>query len=64
MAKTTLTVPANGGPIQAVSTIQSIPYRSHGHRDGEHGRAALTIDRVIWHPMKENESGVKMISLI
>ncbi|XP_012680301.2 rac GTPase-activating protein 1 [Clupea harengus] len=33
VAKTTLTVPANGGPIQAVSTIQSIPYRSHGHRD-------------------------------
>ncbi|XP_063071062.1 rac GTPase-activating protein 1-like isoform X1 [Engraulis encrasicolus] len=32
VAKTTVTVPADGGPIQAVSTIQSVPYRSHGNR--------------------------------
>ncbi|KAL2090992.1 hypothetical protein ACEWY4_013255 [Coilia grayii] len=32
VAKTTVTVPADGGPIQAVSTIQAVPYRSHGNR--------------------------------
>lgn len=36
VAKTTLTVPADGGPIQAVSTIQAIPYRVHGTRNAVH----------------------------
>uniref|UniRef100_A0A8C8F6E4 Rac GTPase-activating protein 1 n=1 Tax=Oncorhynchus tshawytscha TaxID=74940 RepID=A0A8C8F6E4_ONCTS len=32
VAKTTVTVPANGGPIEAVSTIESVPYWTRSRR--------------------------------
>uniref|UniRef100_A0A8C8F801 Rac GTPase-activating protein 1 n=1 Tax=Oncorhynchus tshawytscha TaxID=74940 RepID=A0A8C8F801_ONCTS len=35
VAKTTVTVPANGGPIEAVSTIESVPYWTRSRRKTE-----------------------------
>lgn len=32
MAKTTVMVPANGGPIEAVSTIETVPYWTRSRR--------------------------------
>lgn len=32
MTKTTVTVPANGGPVEAVSTIESVPYWTRSRR--------------------------------
>ncbi|KAM4702187.1 rac GTPase-activating protein 1 [Discoglossus pictus] len=35
VAKTTLTVPSDGGPIEAVSTIEAVPYYTRSHRTGQ-----------------------------
>lgn len=32
MTKTTVTVPANGGPVEAVSTIETVPYWTRSRR--------------------------------
>lgn len=32
MAKTTVTVPADGGPIEAVTTVEAVPYWTRSRR--------------------------------
>lgn len=32
MAKTTVSVPANGGPVEAVATIETVPYWTRSRR--------------------------------
>lgn len=32
MTRTTVTVPVNGGPVEAVSTIESVPYWTRSRR--------------------------------
>lgn len=32
MAKTTVTVPAGGGPIEAVTTVEAVPYWTRSRR--------------------------------
>ncbi len=32
VTKTTVTVPANGGPVEAVSTIETVPYWTRSRR--------------------------------
>uniref|UniRef100_A0A671THA3 Rac GTPase-activating protein 1 n=1 Tax=Sparus aurata TaxID=8175 RepID=A0A671THA3_SPAAU len=35
VAKTTITMPANGGPVKAVSTIETVPYWTRNRQSGE-----------------------------
>lgn len=35
VAKTTITVPANGGRVEAVSTVQAVPYYTRSRKTGE-----------------------------
>lgn len=46
MAKTTVTVPANGGPIEAVSTIESVPYWTRSRRKTGNSSYSFTVDFV------------------
>lgn len=43
MAKTTVTVPANGGPIEAVSTIESVPYWTRSRRKTGNSSYSFTV---------------------
>lgn len=46
MAKTTVTVPANGGPIEAVSTIESVPYWTRSRRKTGKNFYSFTVDLI------------------
>lgn len=35
VAKTTITVPVNGGAVEAVSTIEAVPYWTRSRKSGE-----------------------------
>lgn len=35
MAKTTITLPVNGGAVEAVSTIETVPYWTRSRKNGE-----------------------------
>lgn len=35
VAKTTITVPVNGGAVEAVSTIETVPYWTRSRKSGE-----------------------------
>lgn len=35
MAKTTITLPVNGGAVEAVSTIETVPYWTRSRKSGE-----------------------------
>ncbi len=35
VAKTTITVPVNGGPVEAVSTIETVPYWTRSRKSGK-----------------------------
>lgn len=44
MTKTTVTVPVNGGPVEAVSTIETVPYWTRSRRrTGETCKGAHSI---------------------
>lgn len=44
VTKTTVTVPANGGPVEAVSTIETVPYWTRSRR--KTGKISVTFQRV------------------
>lgn len=46
MAKTTVTVPADGGPIEAVSTIEAVPYWSRSRRKTGKSFYSFTVDLI------------------
>lgn len=35
VAKTTITVPVNGGTVEAISTIETVPYWTRSRKSGE-----------------------------
>uniref|UniRef100_A0A8C9SRZ6 Rac GTPase-activating protein 1 n=1 Tax=Scleropages formosus TaxID=113540 RepID=A0A8C9SRZ6_SCLFO len=70
VAKTTLTVPADGGPIEAVSTIEAVPYWTRSRRrTGEQFNGSLTDSRFYHEPSSEpmtphGNGGVRMHEFI
>ncbi|CDQ65692.1 unnamed protein product [Oncorhynchus mykiss] len=46
VAKTTVTVPADGGPIEAVSTIEAVPYWSRSRRKTGKSFYSFTVDLI------------------
>uniref|UniRef100_A0A8C9X9P0 Rac GTPase-activating protein 1 n=1 Tax=Sander lucioperca TaxID=283035 RepID=A0A8C9X9P0_SANLU len=42
VAKTTITVPVNGGAVEAVSTIETVPYWTRSRKSGENSTASET----------------------
>uniref|UniRef100_A0A8C9WNC8 Rac GTPase-activating protein 1 n=1 Tax=Scleropages formosus TaxID=113540 RepID=A0A8C9WNC8_SCLFO len=63
VAKTTLTVPADGGPIEAVSTIEAVPYWTRSRRrTGEQFNGSLTDSSEPMTP--HGNGGVRMHEFI
>lgn len=46
MTKTTVTVPVNGGPVEAVSTIETVPYWTRSRR--KTGKIFVMMHYVTW----------------
>ncbi|CAB1336568.1 unnamed protein product, partial [Coregonus sp. 'balchen'] len=46
VAKTTVTVPADGGPIEAVSTIEAVPYWTRSRRKTGNSSYSFTVDLI------------------
>ena len=46
VTKTTVTVPVNGGPVEAVSTIEAVPYWTRSRR--KTGKIFTDTSRSLW----------------
>uniref|UniRef100_A0A673WPG3 Rac GTPase-activating protein 1 n=1 Tax=Salmo trutta TaxID=8032 RepID=A0A673WPG3_SALTR len=60
VAKTTVTVPANGGPIEAVSTIESVPYWTRSRRKTGNRSYSFTPSRPQEPSTPQGNGGVRL----